>query len=97
MASPDSARTALLVLDMQNDFLRADGALPVVNEPDLVPAVAALRSRYGDAFQVLVHTQDWHPRDHISFTTQHPGVPILTTIHLPRWTQLVVPDHCVQG
>jgi len=69
----------------------------VVNEPDLVPVVAKLRAQYGTAFQVLVHTQDWHPRDHISFATQHPGVPVLTTIDLPRWTQLVVPEHCVQG
>lgn len=96
-SSSETSSRALIVLDMQNDFLSPGGKLRVVNEPDLVPVVNSLIKMHGTSFDVVVYTQDWHPPNHISFSSQHPGVPILTTIELPQWTQLVVPDHGVQG
>jgi nicotinamidase/pyrazinamidase len=44
-----------------------------------------------------VLTQDWHTADHISFASQHPGKKPFETVELPYGTQVLWPDHCVQG
>ena len=41
--------------------------------------------------------QDWHPRDHLSFASAHPGRKPFETVELPYGTQTLWPDHCVQG
>ena len=41
--------------------------------------------------------QDWHPADHISFYTNHPGKKPLETIEIDGRTQVLWPPHCVQG
>jgi nicotinamidase/pyrazinamidase len=51
----------LVVVDMQNDFIR--GSLPVPEAVALVPTVRALMFKAED----IVLTRDWHPADHISF------------------------------
>lgn len=60
---------ALVVVDVQNDFI--DGSLALINGPaeqdgaEVVPAINnLLRSCQ---FQAVVYTQDWHPLDHIGF------------------------------
>lgn len=97
MAAPPVSleNAALLILDVQNDFLLPHGALPVVNGPAIIPTIVALRSHF--PLHRVVHTQDWHPANHISFSSRYPGVPLFTTVPLPRWQQLVVPAHCVQN
>lgn len=41
---------------------------------------------------------DWHPRNHISFASTHPGKhPFTETIEAPYGTQTLWPDHCIQG
>ena len=66
------ARTALLIIDVQNDFCPG-GALEVANGADVVPIVNALQSH----FEITVLTQDWHPRDHKSFASNHPDAWVL--------------------
>jgi len=44
-----------------------------------------------------VLTQDWHPRRHISFASSHPGKQPFETTRLAYGTQVLWPDHCVQG
>jgi nicotinamidase/pyrazinamidase len=61
---------ALLVVDVQNDFLPG-GALAV---PDGHAILAPLRKLMNSgAFELIVATQDWHPRGHISFASSHRG------------------------
>ena len=55
-------RTALLVIDVQNDFCPG-GALAVADGDAVVAAANALMPR----FDVVVATRDWHPPDHCSF------------------------------
>jgi nicotinamidase/pyrazinamidase len=56
-------RTALLVVDVQNDFADPGGSLYVTGGEDVVPVanreVAAARG----AGALVVYTQDWHPPD----------------------------------
>ena len=81
----------LLVVDVQNDFCPG-GALAVPNGNAVVGPINQLMGR----FRHVVLTQDWHPRDHQSFASAHPGRHAYETIALPCGEQILWPDHCVQ-
>ena len=82
---------ALILVDIQNDFLPG-GALAVPKGDEVVPVANRLMS----AFELVVATQDWHPADHGSFASQHPGRRVGDLIELNGLTQILWPDHCVQ-
>ena len=82
----------LLVIDVQNDFCDG-GALPVPRGQEVVPVI----HRIASAFQHVILTQDWHPKDHHSFASQHPGRAPFDTIETLHGAQVLWPDHCVQG
>ena len=84
--------TALLVIDVQNDFCPG-GALAVADGDAVVPLINAL---LGD-FAVRVFTQDWHPAEHSSFADTHPGAAPFTMTQMPYGPQVLWPRHCVQG
>ena len=84
--------SCLLVVDVQNDFVPG-GALAVPGGDEAVPVINRLVAR----FEHVVLTQDWHPRRHISFASSHPGRQPFETLELPYGTQVLWPDHCVQG
>lgn len=83
---------ALILVDIQNDFLPG-GALAVPRGDEIVPVANALMPR----FELVVATQDWHPRNHGSFASQHPGRNVGDVIELGGLPQTLWPDHCVQG
>jgi len=83
---------ALLVIDVQNDFCPG-GALAVAEGDAIVPGINALMSE----FQAVILTQDWHPADHSSFASQHPGRAPMEMTEMPYGPQVLWPDHCVQG
>lgn len=89
-----SQHTALIVVDVQPDFLPG-GNLAVGEGDAILPGVARLME--SDAFHVQVATQDWHPPDHASFASNHPGGEPFQTIQLHGHEQILWPDHCVQG
>ncbi|RNF23134.1 alpha/beta-hydrolase [Trypanosoma conorhini] len=73
---------ALVVVDMQNDFVRPDGPLSVPGAAEVVPVINRLCRAY--RFRAVVVTKDWHPPGHCSFRRPAgPGGP---------W-----PPHCVQA
>jgi nicotinamidase/pyrazinamidase len=82
----------LLVVDMQNDFCPG-GRLAVPGGDELVPLV----NRLAEEFRHVVLTQDWHPPDHLSFASSHPGRQPFETITVSYGAQVLWPDHCVQG
>jgi nicotinamidase/pyrazinamidase len=84
---------ALLVIDMQYDFLPG-GALAVAEGDELIAPIEALAARFAH----VVLTQDWHPPQHISFAATHPGKqPFTDTIEADYGTQTLWPEHCQQG
>lgn len=81
----------LLVIDVQYDFMPG-GALAVPDGDAVVPVINALARR----FDQVVLTQDWHPREHVSFAANHPGREPFSTLALPYGEQVLWPVHCVQ-
>lgn len=88
------AKRALIVVDIQNDFLPG-GTLAVRNGNRILPVVARL-IEFGD-WDLVVMTQDWHPDDHVSFASNHPGHHPFDTVTLHYGPQVLWPDHCVAG
>lgn len=83
---------ALLLIDIQNDFLPG-GALAVSDGDQVIPVANRLMEQY----ELVVATQDWHPPIHQSFASQHPGKNVGEVIELEGRSQVLWPDHCVQG
>jgi nicotinamidase/pyrazinamidase len=83
---------ALVVVDAQNDFLPG-GALPVPRGDEIIPVVNDLQPQ----FDLIVATQDWHPRDHGSFAANHAGKKPGDRIMLEGIEQILWPIHCVQN
>lgn len=88
---PD-AKSALIVTDVQNCFIDG-GTLPVKGGAEVVPVINAL----APAFANIVITQDWHTPGHTSFASSHAGKKPFETTQLAYGTQVLWPDHCVQG
>lgn len=86
------SRSALIVVDVQNCFIDG-GTLPVKGGADVVPIINALAGK----FENIVVTQDWHTAGHASFASAHPGKKPFETAQLSYGTQVLWPDHCVQG
>ena len=82
---------ALILVDIQNDFLPG-GALAVPGGDQVVDVANEAMGR----FDRVVATQDWHPADHGSFATEHPGRKVYETILLDGVQQTLWPRHCVQ-
>ena len=69
------------------------GALAVTKGDEVVPLINRLAARFDN----VVLTQDWHPRDHVSFASSHPGRNAFEKIQLPYGEQVLWPAHCVQA
>src|SRR5436190_10597196 len=87
-----SSASALIVVDVQNCFVTG-GTLPVPKGEEVVPVI----NRLAQAFENVVLTQDWHTPGHISFASAHAGKKPFETTKLSYGTQVLWPDHCVQG
>jgi nicotinamidase/pyrazinamidase len=87
-----SATDVLLVIDVQNCFVPG-GTLPVKDGDAIVPLI----NRIARGFQHVVLTQDWHTPAHASFASTYPGKKPFDTISLAYGTQVLWPDHCIQG
>jgi nicotinamidase/pyrazinamidase len=85
------ADDVLIVIDVQNDFCPG-GALAVPRGDEVVPIINDLATR----FRHVVLTQDWHPPQHFSFASRHPGKKAFETITADYGPQVLWPDHCVQ-
>lgn len=84
--------TALIVIDVQNDFCLG-GALAVPAGDEVVPVINHMMP----AFDAVILTQDWHPAAHSSFASSHADKAAFDAIEVDYGTQVLWPDHCVQG
>lgn len=85
---------ALLLIDIQNGFCLG-GNLAVADGDKIVPIANALIESGG--YDLIVASQDWHPANHGSFASQHPGKSPFEMGELSGKPQVMWPDHCVQG
>ena len=86
------AHDVLIVTDVQNDFCPG-GALAVEGGDAIIPTV----HRVAPHFTHIVLTQDWHPANHSSFASSHPGRQPFEQIELSYGPQTLWPDHCIQS
>jgi nicotinamidase/pyrazinamidase len=86
------AQDVLLVIDVQNCFTPG-GSLAVKDGDAIVPLI----NKLAGGFEHVVLTQDWHTPGHVSFASSHAGKKPFETTSLPYGTQVLWPDHCVQG
>jgi nicotinamidase/pyrazinamidase len=84
-------KNALIMVDLQNDFCEG-GSLAVPSGSTIIP----LANQLQDSFDLIIATQDWHPRDHISFAANHPGYQVGDIIDINGHPQILWPIHCVQ-
>ena len=96
------SKTALLIIDVQNDFLPPHGALAAPHGDRVLPPIKVLldTSKSWD-WKTVVASQDYHPPRHISFASTHGeepfGTKVLKDYYGREYTQMLWPDHCVQG
>lgn len=83
---------ALILVDIQNDFLPG-GPLAIPEGDTIIPVV----NRLQHFFDIVIATQDWHPPNHMSFASNHPGKKPFDIIDLSGLQQTLWPDHCIQG
>ena len=81
----------LIVIDVQNDFMPG-GSLAVPDGDKIVPVINQIQPK----FDLIVASQDWHPKDHVSFASNHPGKKPFDEIEIQGNSQTLWPDHCVQ-
>lgn len=81
ISSDGCENTALIIVDVQNDFLPPNGSLSVGESGlAILPNINRLRRLHPSFFSHSVLTCDWHPIDHISFVDSHESTQILTKI-----------------
>lgn len=82
---------ALILVDLQNDFCPG-GALAVEEGDKTIDVANQLLS----TFELVVATQDWHPKEHKSFASNNKGSKVGDYIDLDGLQQILWPVHCVQ-
>lgn len=103
-------KSALIVIDVQNDFITGTLANQH-NAEEIVPVINAMR----DAFQLVVISYDWHPQEHCSFVesanagnvamkekptealTPFTSVTLLADSDREEHQQMLYPRHAVQN
>ena len=82
---------ALIIVDVQNDFCPG-GSLQVSDGDKIIPNINKLINE--ENFDLVIATQDWHPKDHVSFASNYGVKPFEFN---EKANQVVWPTHCVQG
>ena len=85
-----TAADLLLVVDIQYDFLPG-GSLAVAGGDEIIAPINGLARKFAN----VAMTQDWHPKEHVSFASNHEGAKPFEVITLPYGPQILWPDHCV--
>ncbi|TWT73880.1 bifunctional nicotinamidase/pyrazinamidase [Allorhodopirellula solitaria] len=83
---------ALILVDLQNDFLPG-GALAVSRGDEVIKIANRLMPR----FDAVVATRDYHPPNHLSFASEHPGRSVGDCVNVDGLDQILWPVHCVEG
>ena len=92
-------KIGVIVVDVQGDFTQwKKGSLAVSGtDKAFVEKVQKATDKLNKEGFILFATQDWHPGDHVSFYTNHPGKKPFEMIVIEGRNQVMWPPHCVQG
>ncbi|NRA12554.1 MAG: isochorismatase family protein [Crocinitomicaceae bacterium] len=71
-------RKALIVIDMQNDFMD-NGSFSVPGGNEIIGTINALMEL---EWGLIVGSQDWHPEDHMAFAANNPGMEVNDTLKM---------------
>jgi len=82
--------TALIVIDVQNDFCPG-GQLAVAGGDEVVVPINQMIGRAS----TTILTQDWHPADHASFASMYEDKNPFELMMMPYGEQILWPEHCV--
>lgn len=85
--------TALIVVDMTNDFIPPHGALKVEEGEQTIPVINDLTPH----FQTTVFTKEEHDAHHEFFASSHEGRVPFDTVETEFGEQYLWPDHCITG
>jgi len=93
------SKIGVIVVDVQGDFTEwKEGSLAVSGTDEAyVRQVEEATRKLRDAGFLIFATQDWHPPNHVSFYTNHPGKKPFEVIDVDGRKQVLWPPHCVQG
>ena len=87
---------ALIIVDMQNDFIPG-GALAVKGGHEIIEGINRVSAVFKSNGARIVLTQDWHPPNHKSFASAHPGKKPFEVYSTVGIGPVLWPNHCVQG
>jgi nicotinamidase/pyrazinamidase len=95
----ETGRIGVNVVDIQGDFTRLKNGSLAVDGTDeaYIKAVEESTKKLKEAGFLIYATQDWHPVNHVSFFTNHPGKKAFDVIQLHQKDQVLWPPHCVQN
>ncbi len=94
----EKARIAVIVVDIQGDFTKFKNGSLAVDGTDgaYIKAAEENTEKLKQAGFPIYATQDWHPKNHASFFTNHKGQKAFDVIKLHGKDQVLWPPHCVQ-
>ncbi|RLV86374.1 Nicotinamidase [Meyerozyma sp. JA9] len=102
-------KLALVIVDLQNDFLPPNGSLAIPGGNEIISNIINLLDPHKYRFSAVIATQDWHPSDHCSFASQHGLEPYSSKVFehpenkkdedgkVLTLNQTLWPDHCIQN
>ena len=87
--------TALIIIDVQNDFCEG-GSVEVKGSSEMIKTINKIRN--SKKFDFVFHSQDFHPKNHCSFASNHENKkPFEFQLLKTGKNQYLWPVHCVQG
>ena len=94
----EKAKIGVIVVDIQGDFTKLKNGSLAVDGTDetYIKAVEESTKKLKEAGFPIFATQDWHPKNHASFFTNHKGKKAFDVIKLHGKDQVLWPPHCVQ-
>jgi nicotinamidase/pyrazinamidase len=95
----ETEKIGVNVVDIQGDFTKLKNGSLAVDGTDeaYIKAVEENTKKLKEAGFPIFATQDWHPKDHASFFTNHKGKKAFDVIKLHGRDQVLWPPHCVQN
>ncbi|EIE85173.1 hypothetical protein RO3G_09883 [Rhizopus delemar RA 99-880] len=90
-----SEKTALILVDIQNDFLEG-GSLAVPDSLSIIEPVNELIRYIKSKNGFVVATQDWHPQNHVSFASNHKNKNVFDQVQIEYEVVGLAADYCVK-
>jgi nicotinamidase/pyrazinamidase len=86
-----TSKDVFIVVDVQTDFV--SGTMAITGAEKIIMPI----NRAAEIFEHVIVVTDWHPKGHISFSSNHQGAKHGEQVDAPYGKQGVFNDHCVQG